>query len=64
MEMSLREWLTLIATAAAAIIGLLLAASGDEGTTYTIGLGLIVAAVIYAFAVVKRYFDRVDRARG
>jgi hypothetical protein len=64
MEMSLGEWLSLVAAVGVGIVGLLLASSGDDGTTYTIGLGLFVAAVIYAFAQVKRYFDRVDREHG
>ena len=62
--MSNGEWLVLALACGAGIVGLLIAASGGgEGTTYTVGLGLFVAAVIYAFHFVKRYFDRVDQAR-
>jgi hypothetical protein len=57
------EWLVLALACCAAIAGLLLAASGGEGTTYTLGLGLFVAAVIYAFHSIKRYFDRIDQTR-
>lgn len=62
--MSNTEWLVLALACGAGIVGLLLAASGGgEGTTYTLGLGLFVAAVIYAFHFIKRYFDRVDQTR-
>ena len=49
---------------AAAIVGLLLAAeSRDNGAAYALGLGLFVVAVVYAFAFIKRHFDRIDQSR-
>jgi hypothetical protein len=62
-HVSIGEWLVLALACGAGIIGLLLA-SGGEGTLYVLGLVLFVAAVIYAFVLIKRYFDRLDRARG
>ncbi len=61
--MALSEWLVLALSCVAAVVGLMLAASEGEGTTYTIGLGLFVAAVIYAFYLIKRYFDRLEQTR-
>ena len=52
----------LVLSCGAAIVGLLVAASDGQGTTYTIGVMLFVAAVIYAFYLVRRYFDRADQA--
>jgi hypothetical protein len=60
---SLGEWLVLALACAVGIAGLFLAASETGGTTYTIGIGLFAGAVIYAFRLVKRHFDRVDQMR-
>ena len=46
------------------IAGLLLAAShGEGGTIYALGLGLFTAAVIYAFLLIKRHFDRIEQVQ-
>jgi membrane protein implicated in regulation of membrane protease activity len=64
VDVSIGEWFVLALTCAVGVVGLLLAASGGEGSgSYTIGLMLFVAAVIYAFIFIKRYFDRVDQTR-
>jgi hypothetical protein len=60
---SIGEWLVLALACGAGIVGLLLAASGDEGTLYVLGLGLFAGAVIYASLFIKRHFDRLDRMR-
>ena len=61
--MPLDQWLVLALTCAVAIVGLLIAASGGTGTGYGLGLILFAAAVIYAFYLVKRHFDRIDQLR-
>ncbi len=61
--MSIGEWLVLALACGAGILGLLLAASAEGKTIYALGLGLFAGAVIYAFLLVKRYFDRLDRTR-
>ena len=61
--MSIGGWLVLALACGAGIVGLLLAASGGEGTTYLLGLALFAAAVIYASLFIKRHFDRIDQAR-
>ena len=61
--MSIGEWLVLALACGAGIVGLLLAASGDEGTLYVLGLGLFAGAVIYISLFIKRHFDRLDRMR-
>jgi hypothetical protein len=60
---SIGEWLVLALACGAGIVGLLLAASGDEGTLYVLGLGLFAGAVIYVSLFIKRHFDRLDQAR-
>jgi len=60
---SIGEWLVLALACGAGIVGLLLAASGDEGTLYVLGLGLFAGAVIYISLFIKRHFDRLDRMR-
>jgi hypothetical protein len=60
---SIGEWLVLALACGAGIVGLLLAASGDEGTLYVLGLGLFAGAVIYISLFIKRHFDRLDRTR-
>jgi hypothetical protein len=59
--MPLDQWLVLALTCCAAIVGLLVAASGGTGTGYGLGLVLFAAAVVYAFYLVKRHFDRADQ---
>ena len=61
--MSIGEWLVLALACGAGIAGLLLAASGEEGTTYLLGMILFAGAVVYAGLFIKRHFDRIDRAR-
>ena len=61
--MSIGEWLVLALACGAGIVGLLLAASGDEGTLYVLGLGLFAGAVIYISLFIKRHFDRIDQMR-
>ena len=63
MSMTIGEWLTLILACGAAILGLFLAASNNQGAIYTIGLGLFIAAVAYALFFLKRHFDSLDQAR-
>lgn len=61
--MSLQEWLFFVLACAAAVVGLLLAASDNGSTGYTVGFMVFVAAVAYAFMTLKRYFDRADAMR-
>jgi hypothetical protein len=64
VDVSNGNWLMLAVGCAAAIVGLLLAAdSQDNGAAYALGLGLFVVAVVYAFAFIKRHFDRIDQSR-
>ena len=62
-HVSIGEWLVLALACAAGVVGLLLAASGDERTLYVLGLGLFAGAVIYAALFIKRHFDRLDRTQ-
>lgn len=57
------QWLILALTIVVAIVGLFLAASGNTGIMYAAGLLLFAAAVVYAFILIKRHFDRVDQMR-
>jgi hypothetical protein len=57
------DWLVLALACGAGIVGLLLAASGDEGMIGVLGLGLFAGAVIYAGLFIKRHFDRLDGMR-
>ena len=61
--MSLMQWVVLLITCLVGIFGLFLAADAGSGTLYGIGLLVFVAAVVYAFVLVKQYFDRLDAAR-
>ena len=61
--MELTEWLILLVAVFAGIGGLFLAAGSEGGATYLIGLLVFAAAVVVAFARIKRHFDRAD-ARG
>jgi hypothetical protein len=60
---SLGEWLVMVLACGAGIAGLLLASSGEEVTTYALGLVLFAGAVIYVGLFIKRHFDRLDQAR-
>jgi len=53
----------LLLTCLVGILGLFLAADAGEGTLYGIGLLMFAAAVVHAFALVKRHFDRLDGER-
>jgi hypothetical protein len=57
------QWLVLALACAVGVTGLLLAASDSGGATDTIGLGLFVVAVVYAFVFIKRHFDRLDQSQ-
>ena len=61
--MALNGWLVLAATCAVGIVGLLLAASDNAGSTSCVGFGLFLVAIAYAFVLIKRHFDRVDQLR-
>jgi len=61
--MPLTQWLLLLMACLLGILGLFLAADAGEGTLYGIGLLVFAAAVVYAFALVKRHFDRLDAER-
>ena len=61
--MALTQWLQLLIACPVGIFGLFLAAGAGSGTFYGIGLLVFVAAVVYAFAFVKWYFDRLDAQR-
>ena len=61
--MSLTQWVMLLITCLLGIVGLFLAAGAGSGMFYGIGLLLFAAAVVYAFALVKQYFDRLDAQR-
>jgi FtsH-binding integral membrane protein len=58
--MSIGQFFVLALTGVAGIAGLFLAAEPDGGAIGTIGLAVFAAAVIYAFAIIKRHFDRLD----
>jgi hypothetical protein len=47
-------------TALVGIAGLFLAAAPEGGFSSGLGFAVFVAAVIYAFALIKRHFDRID----
>ncbi len=61
--MPLTQWLLLLMSCLVGIAGLFLAADAGEGTLYAVGLLLFAAAVVCAFALVKRHFDRLDAER-
>jgi uncharacterized membrane protein YdbT with pleckstrin-like domain len=63
IPMSLRQWLSLLVACLLALVGLFVAADAGQGTLYGFGLLVFVAAVVYAFALVKWYFDRLDAER-
>jgi hypothetical protein len=63
VAVALQQWLVLALSIGAAIVGLILAASGETGTMYAAGLLLFAAAVIYAFMLIKRHFDQIDHLR-
>jgi len=61
--MTMRECLLLILTALVALFGLFFAAGGDAGANYGLGLAIFGVALIYAFVLIKQYFDRTDAGR-
>jgi len=61
--MSLRQWLLLLAACAVGLLGLFSASDAQEGARYAFGLIGFIAAVVYAFALIKHYFDQQDAAR-
>jgi len=61
--MSLKQWLILLIVCLVGLVGLFVAADAGDGTPYGLGLLVFVAAVIYAFALVKWHFDRLDAER-
>ena len=58
--MELNQWLILVVAIFAGIGGLFLASGSEGGATYTLGWLVFAAAVVVAFAHIKRHFDRVD----
>jgi hypothetical protein len=63
MMMSLKQWLTLLIVCLVGLLGLFMTADAGEGMLYGLGLLVFVAAVVYAFALVKWHFDRLDAER-
>jgi len=61
--MSLRQWVLLLIACLVGILGLFLAAGAGSGMFYGIGLLVFAAAIVYAFVLVKQYFDRLDARR-
>jgi hypothetical protein len=61
--MSLRQWLVLLLTCLVGIDALFVASGAGSGAVYGIALLVFAAAVVYAFAQVKWYFDRLDAER-
>jgi membrane protein implicated in regulation of membrane protease activity len=61
--MELREWVVLVATIIVGILALAFASGTHDPINYTIALIVFLAAVVFAFLQVKRYFDRVERSR-
>jgi hypothetical protein len=61
--MSLIQWISLLIACLAGILGLFVASGAGGGTLYGFGLLGFVVAIIYAFALVKRYFDQMDAGR-
>lgn len=58
--MTIKEWLTLLATFLVGMAALFWASGGQDGATYGIGLVVFGVAVIYAFRQIKEHFDRID----
>jgi hypothetical protein len=61
--MELRGWLLLIITTIIGLGGLFYAATPNAGPSYGIGLAVFGAAIVFAFAQIKQYFDRIDAGR-
>lgn len=62
--MSLLFWFRLLAAGVVGLVGLFVAAGAGRGTPYGLGLLGFAAAVVYGFALLKRYFDQQDTQRG
>jgi len=61
--MSLKQWLLLMLACLVGIAGLFLTAGAGGGALSGLGLLAFAAAVVLAFALVKRYFDDLDAQR-
>ena len=61
--MTLREWLLLLLTFVVGMGALFYASEPRAGAAYGIGLVVFGVAVIYAFRLIKQYFDRIDAGR-
>jgi hypothetical protein len=61
--MTVREWLLLIVTTLVGLGGLFFASSPSGGASYGLGLAIFGVALIYAFVLIKQYFDRLDSGR-
>lgn len=60
--MSLGEWVRMVVAALVALGGLLLAREQAVAlTTEQLGLLIFVLAVVYAFLLIGRHFDRQER---
>jgi len=60
---TLGQFFVLALTVLVGIAGLFLAAAPEGGFSSGIGFSVFLAAVIYAFAFIKRHFDRIDASR-
>jgi hypothetical protein len=58
--MSLMQCVLLLITCLVGVVGLFVAADAGSGTFYGVGLLVFAAAVVYAFILVKQYFDHFD----
>jgi hypothetical protein len=56
-------WVQLLLAAIVAILALLDASANQAGTGGTIAFLIFLAAIAYAFFMIKRGFDRIDRER-
>ncbi len=56
-------WVQIVLAAVVAILALLDAAANQAGTGGTIALLVFLGAIAYAFFMIKRAFDRIDRER-
>jgi hypothetical protein len=46
-----------------AFVGLILAARGPSPTANGVGYGLVIFSIVFAFANLKHYFDRLESDR-
>jgi hypothetical protein len=56
-------WVQLALATIVAILALLDASASQSGTAGTIAFLVFLAAIAYAFSVIKRAFDRIDHER-